>query len=208
MRSNEVRKSGGSTRPDIAALKNGSKPANENAVEPQRFMPSAQIEAGMEIGLVKVLAPTDDYSGHQRLWLVECLSCHATRTMTKDRIRHGAICKRCSVRDRVGRPQPHKRRTMEDKFWSKVLKRGADECWHWTGAKSGAGYGVVRSPRTFAHRVSYELNVGPIPVGLVIDHLCMNKLCVNPKHLEPVTASENTKRWWRSQTRLAEGSDK
>jgi hypothetical protein len=45
-----------------------------------------------------------------------------------------------------------------------------------------------------AHRFAYELLVGPIPEGLVIDHLCRNRRCVNPAHLEPVTAEENWRR--------------
>lgn len=81
-----------------------------------------------------------------------------------------------------------------------------DECWVWTGAKSGRPgeeYGRIwagkRSPNghpspTPAHRVSYELFVAPIPDGLEIDHLCRVHLCVNPRHLEPVTYEENQRR--------------
>lgn len=66
-------------------------------------------------------------------------------------------------------------------------------CWIWKGSRSVAGYGYVRSGsrNTCAHRVVYELLVGPIPEGLVIDHLCRNPSCVNPAHLEPVTQAEN-----------------
>ncbi len=84
------------------------------------------------------------------------------------------------------------------RFWSKVDKRGPDECWPWLGAKSkpnnGApsGYGTFRSNR--AHRVSYTLIKGEIPQGLVLDHLCRNPECVNPAHLEAVTQWLNTAR--------------
>lgn len=58
------------------------------------------------------------------------------------------------------------------------------------------GYGALSifGQRVYAHRFSYELHVGPIPEGLVIDHLCRNRLCVNPDHLEPVTSQENVRR--------------
>ncbi len=68
-------------------------------------------------------------------------------------------------------------------------------CWHWTGAKTDKGYGrFYLNGNKHAHRISYELLIGPIPNGLVIDHLCRNPSCVNPAHLEPVTHVENVKR--------------
>lgn len=75
------------------------------------------------------------------------------------------------------------------KFWGYVLPTGF--CWEWTGQKD-SGYG--RYSGRPAHRVTYEVLVGPIPDGLTLDHLCRNKGCVNPDHLEPVTSSENTRR--------------
>lgn len=76
-----------------------------------------------------------------------------------------------------------------------------DECWIWAGQTDGQGYGSVsiyvgngRSTTQRAHRLMYENLVGPIPKGLVIDHLCRNHTCVNPKHLEPVTSGENVLR--------------
>lgn len=68
-------------------------------------------------------------------------------------------------------------------------------CWLWIGAVSG-GYGRKQHDGKVqqAHRVSYQLHVGPVPAGKVLDHKCRTKLCVNPDHLEPVTQSENIKR--------------
>ena len=69
-------------------------------------------------------------------------------------------------------------------------------CWTWIGGHSRKGYGRCQVNRTHtgAHRVVYELLVGPIPRGHDLDHLCRNTGCVNPAHLEPVTPEENRRR--------------
>lgn len=78
-------------------------------------------------------------------------------------------------------------------------RRQIDEtgCWVWTGALSAKGYGQIRLPggsTAYTHRESYVEFVGPIPAGLHIDHLCRNRSCFNPDHLEPVTPQENARR--------------
>jgi hypothetical protein len=80
---------------------------------------------------------------------------------------------------------------VEDRFWSKVDAQGP--CWEWTGARSSSGYGQiwVKPAKVVAHRFAYEQLVGPIPVGLQLDHLCRNRACVNPDHLQPVTQQIN-----------------
>lgn len=69
-------------------------------------------------------------------------------------------------------------------------------CWWWMGAKDTNGYGSVswQGIQMLAHRVSYALAKGPIPTGLVIDHLCRNKACINPEHLEAVSQKTNCMR--------------
>lgn len=88
----------------------------------------------------------------------------------------------------------------EARFWSYVDKDGPGGCWLWTGGLHPNGYGglIIDGRAEKAHRFAYELLVGPIPAGLVIDHVhargCRHKNCVNPAHLEAVTGAENTRR--------------
>lgn len=76
---------------------------------------------------------------------------------------------------------------------SKVDKNGAGGCWLWTASLGTWGYGQLNVDDMMrpAHRVIYELLVGPIPDGLDLDHLCRNRRCVNPEHLEPVDRRTN-----------------
>jgi hypothetical protein len=84
----------------------------------------------------------------------------------------------------------------QERFWRMVSAQAPDECWEWTGNLS-AGYGTLGLKRdgrwvtTRAHRVSWTIHRGPIPTGLQLDHLCRNRACVNPAHLEPVTNRVN-----------------
>lgn len=81
--------------------------------------------------------------------------------------------------------------TRVERFWARVQKSD-DGCWLWTGGRHSTGYGSDGG--RLAHRVVYELLVGPIPRGLQLDHLCRVRLCVRPDHLEPVTQAENIQR--------------
>lgn len=69
-------------------------------------------------------------------------------------------------------------------------------CWIWHGASTTKGYGAVTiaGRKLYAHRAMYEQEVGPIPAGLHLDHLCRQQKCVNPAHLEPVTPTVNLRR--------------
>jgi HNH endonuclease len=95
----------------------------------------------------------------------------------------------------------HGRLTPIEQLWRRVDLRGEGECWPWKGARQKEGYGRIStrlkptaSGTRLAHRAVYELICGPIPKGLVLDHLCRHPWCVNPLHLEPVTQKENTER--------------
>lgn len=80
---------------------------------------------------------------------------------------------------------------FEYNFWQKADKSG--ECWNWNASKNRFGYGTMRvGPKVKkAHRLAYEFDNGPIPEGLVIDHICRNRSCVKPAHLRIATQKQN-----------------
>src|SRR5262245_17887722 len=84
-------------------------------------------------------------------------------------------------------------RPLAERFWPKVDKRGADDCWPWMASTMRGGYGEIRISRRYvpAHRVAYELTIGPIPDGQLCCHRCDNPPCCNPGHLFLGTTAEN-----------------
>jgi hypothetical protein len=80
-------------------------------------------------------------------------------------------------------------------FEDKIMYEALTGCWLWTGSISSGGYGRHWSNGfKYAHRISWEMSKGLIPGGMTIDHLCRNRACVNPDHMEVVTAIVNTLR--------------
>lgn len=87
-------------------------------------------------------------------------------------------------------------RSVEERLYAKAVA-GPNGCIVWTAAKTPNGYGKFQlgvRKTGLAHRIAYELKVGPVPAGLHLDHLCRNRLCINHWHLEPVTCKENLMR--------------
>ncbi len=90
------------------------------------------------------------------------------------------------------------RRPLLERFAEKYIPEPNTGCWLWTGAVSSRGYGQIHSGPgrdsgrlLYAHRVSYEMEYGPIGAGLELDHLCRVPCCINPRHLRAVTHKEN-----------------
>lgn len=111
---------------------------------------------------------------------------------------HGLCEKHYRRFQRHGDPSATSRIVGDDtaRFWSYVDTDGDGGCWNWTGCTSKDGYGilVIRRKTFYMPRYSWEIKHGPMPDGLEPDHLCRNRACVNPDHLEPVTHRVNVLR--------------
>lgn len=89
--------------------------------------------------------------------------------------------------------QTRRKKPIEVRFM-KFVEKDQDGCWNWKGHIARKGYGSFHSKERLAHRVSYLLFKGELIKNLTIDHLCRNRKCVNPDHLEQVTSKENRDR--------------
>jgi hypothetical protein len=104
-----------------------------------------------------------------------------------------------------------------DRFWRNVQRAGANDCWLWMGVRNNDGYGIFHPNRLganqttiAAHRFAYQLTNSKIPDGKELDHLCRNRRCVNPSHLEPVTHRQNLlrgERWNHPKTHCKHGHE-
>lgn len=103
------------------------------------------------------------------------------------RYRHRAVRWDESMRD-----HPNWKRQVHW-FWSKVLKAGPDECWPWSGKPNNLGYGQARAAgiTESAHRFAVIFDGRQIPDDMVVDHICRNRICCNPKHLRVVDQATN-----------------
>ena len=93
-------------------------------------------------------------------------------------------------------PHPLSLEAQRETWLATVQRIMPDDCWNWPWCKTPAGYGQIRvdGRNDYAHRVYYKRLRGAIPQGHQIDHLCRNRACCNPAHLEAVTERENQRR--------------
>lgn len=149
-------------------------------------MPRALI--GSTFGKWAVIG-TAPKRGNDPYWLCRC-ACGSEREVQENPLVHGrTLCCGCEKK-------PRKPLEVIPRIKRYTIIDPDTGCWVWQHKKNNGGYGTisVNGRQMYAHRASYEAYVGRIPDGLVIDHLCRNRACVNPSHLEPVSFSENLER--------------
>ncbi len=133
------------------------------------------------------------YPMHMPKLIRTCETCG--RTFTAYPSRAGRFCsRRCTGAFALTVSIASRRDSGPERFWSKVDRGGADECWDWLGRRSAGRYGAVtwHGRETKAHRVAWEMANGrPVPSGLVVRHDCDNTICCNPAHLSVGTQADN-----------------
>lgn len=105
-----------------------------------------------------------------------------------------------SIQGRLALPRTADCGDFAEMFWLRADRRGDTECWNWKQRLLPNGYGRINDSRNgtrpYAHRVSYELSRGSIPNGFEVHHLCGNKACVNPAHLEALSVADHRGLGW------------
>ena len=127
----------------------------------------------------------------------DCRACNRERSLRyKERRRQaGNPVREQRVGRRLPNPQPPYAADVAERFWSKVQKGADSDCWEWVGGlRQGYGFFAIDRWVKAAHRVAYELLVGPIAEGMTVDHRCLFPACVNPSHFEIVSLGENGRR--------------
>lgn len=138
----------------------------------------------------RALVPVRPYSTRGEIVSETCIAEQCSRKSAKR-----GLCDSHYSASREGRAFAVLDQREDEWFYSRVAEK--DGCWVWQSSLNRDGYGQFRrhgSGNKTAHRWSYEFMRGEIPPGLQLDHLCRNRACVNPEHLEPVTSLVN---WWR-----------
>ena len=148
--------------------------------------------AGKRYGRLNVIADAGRSLDGRVMWLCRC-DCGSEKVIRGSDIKIGkTLSCGCLAAEVSGRkPAP-----IEKRFYENIFPVPESGCWLWVGNVSTFGYGTIyhKGKSRRAHRISYEMHVGPVPEGLVLDHLCRVRCCVNPAHLEPVTNAENSLR--------------
>lgn len=148
---------------------------------------------GQRIGMLVVRERTHSRSKRpqQVYWLCDC-DCGRTTAVSASRLRDKKPTSSCGC---LRGKYEHRKRPLSERFWEKVRRAKADECWEWTASRNRKGYGEINLGvglgTELSNRMAYKLSIGPIPDGMHVLHRCDNPPCCNPAHLFLGTNADN-----------------